>query len=209
MVRQGYAPSAADESFMPTGTRFSMSSVVRSVIGIARTASDSAPASAEKCPMRTTMISYTNNPMMIDGALSSTSLMKRIIVLRAATAAVFGEVGAGQHADRRADQDAEQRHHRAAVQRIEQPALAARRRRHLVNKCHDMPAMPCEMSVQRMAARQASPPRSRSGTRPGTPVLGLGALGGSCCARFMRGLTRPPGARAAATSPEPPRSPRR
>ena len=34
-----------------------MSSVVRKVIGIAMTASESAPAIAEKCPMRTTMIS--------------------------------------------------------------------------------------------------------------------------------------------------------
>ncbi len=42
---------------MPIGTRFSMSSVVRRVIGMARTASDSAPAIAEKCPIRTTMIS--------------------------------------------------------------------------------------------------------------------------------------------------------
>ena len=57
VVRQGYAPMAAEESFMPAGTRFSMSSVVRKVTGIAITASDSAPASAEKCPMRTTRIS--------------------------------------------------------------------------------------------------------------------------------------------------------
>ena len=42
---------------MPIGTRFSMSSVVRRVTGIASTASDNAPASAEKCPMRTTTIS--------------------------------------------------------------------------------------------------------------------------------------------------------
>jgi len=57
VVRHGYAPIAADESFIPAGTRLSMSSVVRNVIGIAITAKESAPASAEKCPMRTTMIS--------------------------------------------------------------------------------------------------------------------------------------------------------
>ena len=59
-----------------------MSSVVRSVMGMARMASDSAPAMAEKCPMRTTMISYTNKPTMIDGALNSTSLMKRMAAAR-------------------------------------------------------------------------------------------------------------------------------
>ena len=39
---------------MPCGTRFSMSSVVRTVTGIAMIASANAPASAEKWPMRTT-----------------------------------------------------------------------------------------------------------------------------------------------------------
>ena len=39
---------------MPCGTRFSMSSVVRTVTGMAMMASATAPASAEKCPMRTT-----------------------------------------------------------------------------------------------------------------------------------------------------------
>ena len=41
--------------------------------------------------------------MMIEGALSSTSLMKRITVREARIAAVFGEIGAREHADRRAD----------------------------------------------------------------------------------------------------------
>src|ERR1700722_11190477 len=48
VVRHGYAPMAAEESFMPTGTRLSMSSVVRKVTGIARIASARAPAMAEK-----------------------------------------------------------------------------------------------------------------------------------------------------------------
>ena len=39
---------------MPCGTRFSMSSVVRTVTGIAMIASATAPAIAEKCPMRIT-----------------------------------------------------------------------------------------------------------------------------------------------------------
>src|ERR1700691_5086511 len=43
MVRHGYAPSAAEASFMPMGTRLSMSSVVRRVTGMASMASASAP----------------------------------------------------------------------------------------------------------------------------------------------------------------------
>ena len=39
---------------MPCGTRLSMSSVVRTVTGMAMIASATAPAMAEKCPMRTT-----------------------------------------------------------------------------------------------------------------------------------------------------------
>ena len=39
------------------------------------------PHSAEKCPMRTTISSYTNRPTMMDGADSSTSLMKRMTLL--------------------------------------------------------------------------------------------------------------------------------
>ena len=42
---------------MPAGTRFSMSSVVRSVTGIAITPRATAPASAEKWPRRTTISS--------------------------------------------------------------------------------------------------------------------------------------------------------
>src|SRR5437870_11240366 len=59
---------AVEASFIPWGTRVSISSVVRTVTGMAMIASATAPASAEKCPMRTTSSSYTNRPMMIDGA---------------------------------------------------------------------------------------------------------------------------------------------
>ena len=37
---------------------------------------------------------------MIEGALSSTSLTKRITALSAESAPVFGQIGAGQNADR-------------------------------------------------------------------------------------------------------------
>ena len=40
-------------------------------------ASASAPAMAEKWPMGTTTTWYTNRPMMMEGALSRMSLMKR------------------------------------------------------------------------------------------------------------------------------------
>ena len=46
-----------------------------------------------------------------------------------AAAAEFGEIGAGQHADRRADQGGHCRHHQAADDRIEQATIAAGRRR--------------------------------------------------------------------------------
>ena len=82
IVRQGYAPMAVEASFIPWGTRVSISSVVRTVTGMAMIASASAPAIAEKCPTRITSSSYTNRPMMIDGADSSTSFTKRITVLR-------------------------------------------------------------------------------------------------------------------------------
>ena len=44
-----------------------------------------------------------------------------------AAAAIFGQIGARQHADRRADQCAHQRHHDAAQDGIEQAAVGARR----------------------------------------------------------------------------------
>ena len=72
---------AVEASFMPCGTRFSMSSVVRTVTGMAMIASATAPAIAEKWPMRTTSSSYTNSPTMIEGADNSTSLTKRMTVL--------------------------------------------------------------------------------------------------------------------------------
>ena len=45
---------------------------------IAIPASAIAPAIAEKCPIGTTTIWYTNRPTMIEGALSSTSFTKRM-----------------------------------------------------------------------------------------------------------------------------------
>ncbi len=63
---------------MPCGTSRSMSSVVRTVTGMAMMASAAAPAMAEKCPIGTTTIWYTNRPTMIEGALSSTSFTKRM-----------------------------------------------------------------------------------------------------------------------------------
>ena len=50
-----------------------------------------------------------NRPMTIDGALSRMSLMKRTTDGQPVVAAVFGHVGAGQDADRRADQHRERR----------------------------------------------------------------------------------------------------
>ena len=48
-----------------------------------------------------------------------------------AVAAVFGHVGAGQDADRRADRHTQARHDQAADDGVEQAAVGARRRRHL------------------------------------------------------------------------------
>jgi len=45
---------AVEASFMPCGTRFNMSSVVRTITGMAMMPSATAPAMAEKCPMRIT-----------------------------------------------------------------------------------------------------------------------------------------------------------
>ena len=47
VVRHGYAPRAADASFMPSGTRLRMSSVVRTTIGITITARARPPARPE------------------------------------------------------------------------------------------------------------------------------------------------------------------
>jgi len=47
-------------------------------------------------PMRTTINSYTNKPMMMDGADNSTSLMKRITGSSQRSAHIR-PVGAGQH----------------------------------------------------------------------------------------------------------------
>ena len=46
---------------------------------------------------------------MIEGALSSTSFTKRTTALSARAAAVFGQVRAGEDADRRADAKADRR----------------------------------------------------------------------------------------------------
>ncbi len=40
--------------------------------------------------------------------------------------AVLGQMGSGEHADRRTDDDAEKRHHDASVQGIEQPTGTSR-----------------------------------------------------------------------------------
>ena len=57
--------------------------------------------------------------------------MKRTTMVEPVVAAVFGHVGAGQDADRRADRDGEDRQDQAADDRIEQAAGGAGRRRHL------------------------------------------------------------------------------
>src|SRR5213079_825247 len=80
IVRQGYAPMAVEASFIPWGTRVSISSVVRTVTGMAMIASATAPASAEKCPMRITSSSYTNRPMMNDVLLSGPSIIIGLFV---------------------------------------------------------------------------------------------------------------------------------
>ena len=74
-------PSAAAASRSGLGTSSSMSSVVRATMGVTISASAIEPASAEKWPIGTTTSSYTNRPMMIDGALSRMSLMKRTTVV--------------------------------------------------------------------------------------------------------------------------------
>ena len=50
------APSAAAASRRPFGTRFSMSSVVRTTTGRTMMASATTPAQAEKCPICATTI---------------------------------------------------------------------------------------------------------------------------------------------------------
>src|ERR1017187_6445222 len=72
--------------------------------------------------------------------------------------AVFRQIRPREHADRRTDQNTEQRHDGAAVQRIEQSAPAAGRRRHLRKKIpgHAGDAMGYQRPQDR---RQASEPR--------------------------------------------------
>ena len=60
---------------------------------------------------------------------------------RAGVAAVFGQVGAGQDADRRADHDRET-HHQAADDGIEQAAIGAGRRRHSMNSVSESALTP-------------------------------------------------------------------
>jgi hypothetical protein len=55
-----------------------MSSVVRTTTGMTSSASANAPAQPEKCPTLATYTEYTNRPMTIEGAESSTSLRKRV-----------------------------------------------------------------------------------------------------------------------------------
>ena len=59
---------------------------------------------------------------MIEGALSRMSLMKRITEVSLSLRAVFGEIGAGEHAERRADADADHGHDERADDGIEQAA---------------------------------------------------------------------------------------
>ena len=57
--------------------------------------------------------------------------MKRTTMVSLRVAPILGHVGAGQHAERRAEQHREHGEDQAADDRVQQPAGAARRRRHL------------------------------------------------------------------------------
>src|SRR5579859_1140488 len=116
MVRQGYAPSAAEESFMPIGTRFSMSSVVLKVTGMANTANANAHHH-DLVNKQTDDDRRRAQQDVVDEADGQA---------QARIPAVFGQVRARQHADRRPDQNSQQGHHAAAIDGIEQSPLAAR-----------------------------------------------------------------------------------
>ena len=124
---------------MPMGTRLSMSSVVRSVTG------NGEHRQRERAGQRREMPHLDHHDLIDEQTDDDGGGAQQHIVdephhgTQARVPAVFREIGAGQHADGRTDQDAEQRHHRAAVQRIEQTALCARRRRHLGEQ---MPGQP-------------------------------------------------------------------
>src|SRR5579863_3251107 len=77
ITTQAGAPNATAASRISLPTRLSISSVVRTMIGIIRIASATLPASAEKCPIGATTMAYANKPISIDGALNMISLMKR------------------------------------------------------------------------------------------------------------------------------------
>src|SRR5579863_5444533 len=77
ITTQAGAPNATAASRISLPTRLSISSVVRTMIGIIRIASATLPANAEKCPIGATTMAYANKPISIDGALNMMSLIKR------------------------------------------------------------------------------------------------------------------------------------
>ena len=107
MVRQVCAPSAVEASFMPCGTRRSMSSVVRTMTGIEMIASATAPAMRREMP-------HAHHEHLVDEQADDDRWRAQQHVVDEADhdtdarrAPVLGQVGAGQDADRRADGDAD------------------------------------------------------------------------------------------------------
>ena len=78
-VRQRGYPSASAASRSECGTRRTISSVVRAIIGTMSTASATLPASAEKWPIGLTSQVHAKIPTTIDGVPFSTSATKRTI----------------------------------------------------------------------------------------------------------------------------------
>ena len=108
-----------------------MSSVVRTTTGMTMMASATAPAQAGEMPH------LRDHDLVDEQADDDRGRAQENVVDEAdhhgelGVAAVLGHVGAGQHAERRAEQHREHGEDQAADDRVEQAAGAARRRRHL------------------------------------------------------------------------------
>ena len=188
-------PSDSAASRIWLGTSRSISSVVRTTTGSTISASASAPAQPEKCPhVRDAPARRRTGRCTIDGADSRMSLTKRIDL---AEPACRGRIRRARcrPARRSACRSAiaEHAHHEAAEQRIEQAAVRARRRRHLVNSARLSRRCPWRSVVHRIQTSQ-NRPNTVASAATGRGVDACGARGASsaempvlmrpsCCAR--------------------------
>ena len=157
-----------------------MSSVVRTTTGMTIMASATAPASPEKWPIG------AHQDLVDEQADDDRRRAEQDVVDEAhdrrqpAVAAVFGHVGAGQDADRRADEHARARHDQAA-----DDGVAAGRRRLpgggviSVKTAGDRPPRPFEQASTRISTSTARPsPAAAQRQAHDRPCFGALAAGG-------------------------------